>query len=277
MWPGYLPFEENLMNASLASSIVSYSSRYHQEMLSRYDPDRLLENWWAALDFFFGRACFQGRRDDISERVYQEVVAVLSSLFSGDERTANYQKERYQGWETVERELKQRIGKGKVGKARDVDMVLSALDFIGQLPALNIVSYSVERVQHGEIDEHYKELQRSKNKNGIIQVGPKIASFYLRDVVSLYHLGDKVPDEFAFHLQPVDVWVRKLAYKTEIVSDEASDREIQKAIVALCKEQGCSPLQFNQGAWYVGYFAFDLLLEILTEANGALKSKQRTA
>jgi len=142
-------------------------------------------------------------------------------------------------------------------------MVLSTLNFIDRLPAHNIVSYSVERIRHGEIDEHYRELQRSQNKNGIIQIGPKIASFYLRDVVSLYHLEDKIPDEFAIYLQPVDVWIRKLARKTGIVSDRASDQEIQKAIVALCKEYGHSPLQFNQGAWYVGYSEFDLLLEIL--------------
>jgi len=275
MRPNHLPFEGNLMDASLVSSIISYSSRYHQEILGRYDPDELLENWWAALDFFLARACFQGRRDDISERVYREVVAVLSPLFCGDGGTANYWGECHQGWENAEGELKRRIGKGKVGKGRDVDMVLSALDFIGQLPALNIVSYSVERVQHGEIDKHYKELQRSQNKGGIIQVGPKVASFYLRDVVSLYHLEEQVPDEFAFHLQPVDVWVRRLAYKTGIVNDGASDGEIQKAIVDLCREQRCSPVQFNQGAWYVGYFAYELLLEMLTKANELSKSRLR--
>jgi hypothetical protein len=91
-------------------------------------------------------------------------------------------------------------------------------------------------------------------------------------VVSLYQLEDKVSDEFAFCLQPVDVWVRKLAYKTGIVDSRASDKEIQEAVVALCREYGCSPLQFNQGAWYAGYFAFDLLLEMLAEASGASDS-----
>lgn len=156
-------------------------------------------------------------------------------------------------------------------------MVLSSLDFIGQLPTLNIVSYSVERVRHGEIDEHYRELQRSQNRNGIIQVGPKIASFYLRDVVSLCHLEDKVPDGSAFYLQPVDVWVRKLAQKTGIVSHEASDQEVQKAIVALCREYGHSPLQFNQGAWYAGYFALDLLLEMLLEVSETSNLEQAAA
>jgi hypothetical protein len=260
------------MNTTLVYSIVQHGVRYRQEMLGRYDPEQLLTNWWSALDFFLGRACFQGRRDDVSERVYQAVAAVLSPLFCGKKRTVNYKGARRQEWRTVERELRQRIGKGKVGKARDVDMVLSSLDFIGQLSSLNIVDYSVKRIRNGEIDKHYSELQRSRNRNGIIQIGPKTASFYLRDVVSLYRLEGKVPDEFAFCLQPVDVWVRKLAYKTGIVEDGADDKKIQEAIVALCKEYGCSPLQFNQGAWYTGYFAFDLLLEMLAEASEASDS-----
>lgn len=267
------------MNAALVSSIVLCSNRYRQEMLGKYDPDHLLADWWSALDFFFSRVCFQGRRDDISERVYQAVVAVLSPRFCGEERIANYERERRQVWETLKAELRQRVGKGKVGKAGDIRMVVSALDFIGQLPALNIVRYSVKRIQSGEIGKHYAELQNKRNRRGkgIYQIGPKVASLYLRDVVSLYQLEGKVPDEFAFCLQPVDVWVRKLAHKTGIVGDGANDREIQEAIVALCKEYGCSPLQFNQGAWYVGYFAFDLLLEILTRVPVKVEGVLTTA
>ena len=134
------------MNNTLVYSIVQHGVRYHQEMLGGYDPEQLLTNWWSALDFFLGRACFQGRRDDVSERVYQAVAAVLSPLFCGKKRTVNYEEARRQEWRTVERELRQRIGKGKVGKARDVDMVLSSLDFIDQLPSLNIVDYSVKRI-----------------------------------------------------------------------------------------------------------------------------------
>lgn len=263
------------MNSNFVRSVVQYGQRYRREMLGRYEPKRLLNNWWAAFDFFLGRACLQGRRDDISERVHQAVVEALSPLFSGENGVANYERERRSGWKEVEGALKQRVGQGKVGKARDVDMVLSALDFIGRLPSLNIVDYSVRRIQNGEIDKHYNELQHSQNKGGIIQIGPKIASLYLRDVVSLYQLEDKVSDEFAFCLQPIDVWVRKLAFKTGIVDNGANDKEIQEAIVALCREYGCSPLQFNQGAWYAGYFALDLLLEILQEASVASDSSWR--
>jgi len=253
-----------VMNIAFVSSILLCSSRYHEGLLKKYDLIKLRTDYWSALDFFLGRACFQGRRDDMSERVYEAMVEVLSPIFCDKKLTCVYESKTR---ETIESTLRDQIRKKKVGKGRDVDMVLSALDFINHLPSLNIVSYSVERIQNGEIEKHYNELQRSQNPKGIIQVGPKIASFYLRDVVSLYDLEDKVSEDFAFCLQPIDVWVRKLAHKIGMVGSGATAEEIAQAIVSLCKEQKCSPVQFNQGAWYIGHFAFDLLLEMLTESQ----------
>ena len=252
------------MDKALVHSIVQYGKRYCQEMLGRYDPDQLLADWWSALDLFFGRVCFQGRRDDISERVYQAVVEVLSPWFRGQGGADIYRQERSRRWKDIKAELRERIGKGKVGKGRDVEMVLSALDFIGQWPSLNIVNYTVQEIRGGRIDKHYNKLRRD-----IFQVGPKVASLYLRDVVSLYQLESEVPDKFAFCLQPVDVWVRKFVNKTGLADSQASDQGIRDAIVALCKEHGCSLVEFNQGAWYAGYFAFDLLMEMLIEATVA--------
>ncbi|MEM4235061.1 MAG: hypothetical protein QXU75_07930 [Candidatus Methanomethylicaceae archaeon] len=260
------------MNGAFVSSIVGYGNTYRQEMLGKYNSDSLLANWWLALDFFLGRACFQGRRDDISDRVYQAVIGVLLPLFGGTERTDLYQQERSRHWETIRQHLEMRIGKGKIGKGRDVEMVLSTLDFIGDLPQLNIVGYSVLRIRSGKIREHYDELQR-----GIVQVGPKIASFYLRDVASLYQLENFVSEEFAFCLQPIDAWVRKLVKKIGLVGDKASDDEVREAIIALCREHSVSPAQFNQGSWYLGYFAFDLLLEMLLMKAGVTSSSSQSA
>jgi hypothetical protein len=253
------------MNKTLIKSIASYGNVYQERHLSEYNSDLLLTNWWAALDFFFSRACFQGRRNALSQRVYDAVTEVLRPEFEVTTRTANYERLCQQKWKPVEQELRKRIGKGKVGKARDVDMVLSTLGFIGHISDLNIVRYSVEQIRLDNIDKHYAELQPSRSSKGITQVGPKIAALYLRDLVSLYHLEDKVPSAFAFFLQPVDVWVEKLAHKLDIVDDDANHHDIQTAIVALCQEHRISPLLFNQGAWYVGYYAFDIVLEILAK------------
>jgi hypothetical protein len=170
-----------------------------------------------------------------------------------------------QRWVGLREQLLEKIGRGKVGKARDVDMTVSALEYVGRLPENNIVSFSLAQIRAGAIEGHFKHLQRGLNSAGIVQVGPKVAAFYLRDLVSLYSLDACVPQQFQFCLQPIDVWVRKLAHKTGIGGKVASDEPIREAIVDLCKTYGCSALQFNQGAWYAGYFAFDLLVELIAQ------------
>jgi len=143
--------------------------------------------------------------------------------------------------------------------------VISTIQYVNRLPDSNIVAHSVQRVRAGEIGQHYNEIQRSKDEAGIVQVGPKIAAFYLRDVVSLFELEVNVSADFQFTLQPIDVWVRRVAFETGMVPRNASVQQIGQAIVDLCRKEDCSPLQFNQGAWYAGANAFSLLMEKLEE------------
>lgn len=252
------------MNETLFDAILSYGDRYRKDLLYRYyNPKQLQSDWWEALKFFFGRAFYQGRRDDVSDMVCNVAFEILEPKFSGYNKNSEFLTLHKLNWEPLNTELKQKIGKRKIGKAGDVKMVLSTLGYISNLPNYNLVAYSVECIKAGEINKHYDELQHSKNKEGIFQVGDKIASFYLRDVVSLFQLESDIIYECLFCLQPVDVWVRKLAKKTGIVSNSATDEQIQEAIIQLCQKQDCSPLLFNQGAWYLGHFAFELLIEKL--------------
>jgi hypothetical protein len=252
------------MNKMMTRAILAYGERYRKKLLLRSDwtNEQLIEDWRAALRFFFSKAFYQGRTDAVSERVEEAALEVLDLNFShADLRLADWDLD------SLRRELQMKVGKGKVSKARDVDMVISSLRFVDRLPDSNIVAYSVRRIEAGEIGQHYDEIQRSRNEAGIVQVGPKIAAFYLRDVVSLYELEDKVSAKFQFALQPIDVWIRRVAFETGMIPRGASDKRIAQAIADLCSEEGCSPLQFNQGAWYAGANAFPLLMERLAEAT----------
>jgi len=146
-----------------------------------------------------------------------------------------------------------------VGKGRDREMVIGALDYIDRLPNRNIVPYSCAEIRAGRIKQHYASLL------GIRQVGDKVASFYLRDLVSLYELSGFIDDASAFCLQPVDVWVRRIAHTAGIAGPTEKDPAIRNGILKACREEGISPLVFDQGAWYMGYHAFELLLELLAE------------
>ena len=247
------------MNSAAVKAIIVYGERYRETFLrSRWTKDQLQDDWREAMKFFFDKAFYQGRSDEMSSRVHCAALEVLEPKFSEWQRLPK-------AWdrEELRKSLQAKIGKGKVGRGRDVEMVISSLEYVSKLPCSNIVAHSIQRIEAEEIDQHFYKLQKAKNEAGIIQVGPKIASFYLRDVVSLFELEDKVSDDFQFTLQPIDTWVRKVAFYTGMVSEKANDRQIGQEIIDLCNKENCSPLQFNQGAWYAGARAFDLLMENL--------------
>jgi hypothetical protein len=251
------------MSERLPNEIATYGNIYRERLLSSYEAEHLASNFWLALDFFLSRACYQGRRDAISERVYRAAIEVLKPELSTSDGVSKYQILKEQNWESVEKGLRSKIGRGYVGKARDVDMVLGTLRFISSLPDLNLVRYSVEQIKGANLEKHYAELQ-----SRIIQVGPKIASFYLRDIVSLFGLDDEIPFSSAYCLQPVDTWVKKVACRLKIVDEgESNSKKIQQEIANLCRAKGVSPILFNQGAWYVGNHAFDVVLELLDARN----------
>jgi len=245
---------------SALKAILDCGTRYRQELLlSFWVPDELTADWHRAFDFFLGRACYQGRVDNVSVKVDLATREVLAaSLYkSSDWSDPDFSEFRALLEEHVG------AGAGKPGKARDVDMVVSGLRFARALPDHNLVAYSKGRVEAGELAAHYVELQASRSPNGIVQVGPKIAAFYLRDLVSLFALDASVaPAEFGL-LQPVDVWVRRLVARLALAEENAPEEIVREAIVSLCRERTCSPVFFNQGLWYLGTHAFDLLLERL--------------
>ena len=247
------------MNSKAIKAIIAYGQIYREEFLRGvWSEKHLLEDWREALRFFFDKAFYQGRSDEMSGRVHEAALKVLEPMLSQwPQLPENWDREE------LRRRLQAKIGKGKVGRGRDVEMVVSSLEYVSKLPHSNIVKHSVQRIEAGDIGRHFEELQKAKSEAGIVQVGPKIASFYLRDIVSLFEIEDKVSANFQFTLQPIDTWVRKVAFRTGMVPKKASDRQIGQAIIGLCNKENCSPLQFNQRAWYAGARAFDLLMENL--------------
>jgi hypothetical protein len=240
--------------------ILDCGQRYRTTMLLPYwIPEQLAADWCPAFDFFLGRACYQGRRDDVSQKVDDATREVLAaSLYAAPD----WSDPQFTAFRSL---LEERVGTGvgKAGKARDIEMVISALRFAMQLPEHNLAAYSTRRVRAGELAMHYVELQAARSPRGIIQVGPKIAAFYLRDLVSLFALDGYVTAEDFALLQPVDVWVRRLVARLGLASEAAPEETIRASIVEVCDAHSCSPLLFNQGLWYLGTHALDLLLERL--------------
>ena len=253
------------MNTEAIKIISSYSARYQQEYLSEYDIDDLQSDWWEAFDFFLSRACVQGRSDKVSLKVYRAVNLTLTPIFEGKYQTTKFGRIKANRWRTVRRNLEEKIGEGKVGKGRDIDMIISALFFLDRLGDKNIVNYSVRMIQNNKISELYKELQKSQDRNGIVQVGPKIASFFLRDLVFLFNLGGEITPETMPLIQPVDTWVKRICNSIGIVSMDDDFEVIRNKIIEYCHNAQVDPLDFNQGTWYVGSHSYDLVLEFIKE------------
>lgn len=248
------------MKTDLIQKIAAYSNEYIKENIEEYDRNRLLNDWQEGLKFWFDHSFYQGRSDDVSYEVEKRAKETLD----------NYIKEKNDNSEIILNEenfseirsrLMKVIGKGEIGRGRDIDMVVSMLKFISKIDDKNIVKYSMSRIQNGKIKDHFEELQT------VHSIGPKCSSFYLRDLNSIYSLDEKIMEEDLVCLQPIDVWVRRVANKAGIINDENEKNEelIRKNIVEACSKAGVPSMKFNQGAWYLGHNSFNILMDKLKE------------
>jgi len=248
------------MNETIIRKIVTYGDKFIERHLTPvFDTDLMLRNWWQGLQYFLHYSFYQGRRDVTSMKVEERAMDVLKRYITGKNENELIQLKK-DNFAKIRKELKQVIGKGKIGRGRDVNMVISILNFVSKLKDKNIVKYSISKIKKGVLKNHFYELQPKK----IISIGPKITSLYLRDLVCMYSLEKFISKEDLIFLQPIDTWVRKVAFKVGIIDDiKSSDEEVRRKIVETCRNLDISTIKFNQGAWYIGYYSFDIILENL--------------
>ena len=230
-------------------------------IIPRFDKERILKDWWEGTKFFLGKSFYQGRRDIISAKVEERVMKVLNEYIeeNGGHPEIILEKENL---DDIKVHLKKVIGKGKIGRGRDVEMVISILDYLSNISNENIIRYSIDKIKSRNLKEHFLELQK------IFSIGPKISSFYIRDLISIYNLEDEISKTDWIFLQPVDTWVRKVSFKVGIIDDEnEKDRIVREKIVEACLHLGLSPIKYNQGAWYIGYNSLDIVLDNLEIIN----------
>jgi hypothetical protein len=161
----------------------------------------------------------------------------------------------------IELRLSKVIGKekGKAGKGNDFKMLISILDFISDENKRNLVKYSIDKIKNGKLADIYEEI------DDIFSIGPKCSSFFLRDAVIFYSLFDNIQDDELIYLQPIDIWVARVANDVGIITLSEKEKEkmsqtiqkkyetIRKNIVSSCLEINVSPTAFNTGTWYKAY------------------------
>lgn len=242
-------------------AVASFSERYCRTYLGEpYSPDTLEKDWWSGLGLFLNHSFYQGRLDEVSERVEGAAMPVLKAYFA----TLAPAQLPAADFVQLGRDLEAVIGKGKIGKRGDVKMLVSIFEFVSRLPETNLTRYSTAKIRESKLESHYYELQ------DIWQIGPKVASFYLRDLVCIYDLDNSVKSNELIFLQPIDVWVRKVAHRFGIIADEnCPEDQVRSRIIETCAQAGVSAFKFNQGAWYIGKNAFDIVIERLDQIISA--------
>jgi len=102
----------------------------------------------------------------------------------------------------------------------------------------NIISVATQSLRNGQVEQIWNRFQDIRG------VGPKIASFFLRDLAVKYELA---PIQGRHLLQPVDVWVRRTVHQLAN-NNGMGDKQIAQWIVGHCRE----PEFASQGIWYFG-------------------------
>jgi endonuclease III len=138
----------------------------------------------------------------------------------------------------------------------DRQMVVDIVTLLGELDGQSITDYVVTELESRAAEEMFDRFQAVQN------IGPKKATLYLRDIVVVHDLEAHIqPDDYRY-LFPVDTWVHRVGRRLGIVDTADPDwRANSESLVRACTEQDISPLAFNQGAWYLGANAFDLVID----------------
>ena len=106
-------------------------------------------------------------------------------------------------------------------------------------------------------------------------IGPKIASFYLRDLVYIMNI-DLANIQNRNLLQPIDTWVKRTV---EILTNDENmnNRQIGEWVVSNCLENNINPERVNMGMWFFcsqivkSKYKLETILNNLNDARNLLQ------
>ena len=279
------------VNHKIMKSIEGLSKHYWDPGSTApvfHEPKELEEikdNWWHSLLFLLDRTFYRGRSDKLSGRFENVTIKALKkTLCKPDKDTPSIDKvlrlynqgkldyTKY-GYTTKKKarghskELKKALdaeypynpaktGKKSItGRKTDREMVIDSLRLVSELTRYDhsLIKYTIENVKN--LPQVYDTI------TNIRYVGPKTGSLFIRDAAVFYKLEDRLKENDHQYVQPVDTWVRQMCERFGWIEENTNTKNIVKTMTQECKKADVSPLRFNQGLWYLGSHALDLLLE----------------
>jgi hypothetical protein len=231
--------------------VAAFGERYREEQLEPGTEDPGIEEDPFRLRFLLKRA-FAGAKPETLAGDYRECTETVLRKYESDIRARWAET----GDGITDKELLDTLEREGVGNGYDRKMVVGIIDFLETFPNQDhdVIEHTETKISEGEVEEMFDEL------TDIYNIGSKKAALYLRDVVTYRELEDTVDGDQYRYLLPIDVWVHRVSRKLGILNTDSPNwRKNSNSIIEACGDD-ISPIAFDQGAWYLGANAFDVLL-----------------
>ncbi len=210
-----------------------------------------LENPYFALRAFFGHYAYARRgkdRDEIASLSNEALSRLVSERGMDDVLTAPDGVALWTGFETL---CKERGRKSLEAQNRGpVQGMLELAQEIHRLGGgLSLATWVVDGVERtGRLEPQHLRIVDIRG------VGPKSASTFLRDMVWLFDVEERVDPSDRIFLQPVDRWLRAVVQYVvpEPDLEEPADWIVAGKIAKYTRRAGVSGAGFNMGVTYFG-------------------------
>lgn len=284
-------------------NIQVFGERYCKEHLDCWDTKLLQNNWWEALDFFFGHSFMRGRRDELSNEYHYFTIEALEDYFSitKERLDSSYeeligQKEYFHKDSILNFKKGKNIGRGNSIKHKDFTREISEKNPIIKLlttPRMVNVLWAGEickkRIFLGNDEDVMMVLDCLKfisedRKNIYNHFRNEIATFGVKtaykELIEMRAISDKIASFVIRDIAlmnsnlidrdydmafPVDTWVKKIARKLGCNSE--ATKEIKTYLINKCQEFNVNPLKIAAGLWFLGFNSLDLVIEKLGKVD----------
>jgi len=286
-------------NYNVWKNIERLGTKYYQDNLADWSNEKLENNWWESLKFFFEHSFMRGRRDELSLEYYYFTIEALKDYFKInpdelDKSYSNIKKQiKYFDYQYIlkfkndNKHLSKSIYMEKFkNEVLDRNPIIELLktkkkiklnggsknkwihlgndeDIMMVLDVLNFISSDNYKKN---IYTYFEKQIIPSNVSEVYEelikfraIGDKIASFIIRDIILI---NDEINDFTNSDMErgfPIDTWVNKIAEKLDCSGENINETKIN--FITGCKEYKINTFKFAAGLWYLGFYSLDLILE----------------
>ena len=281
-------------------NVEQLGERYYRKYLDLWNKERLRNNWWEALQFFFSHSFMRGRRDELSNEYYYFTIRTLEDYFpiTTENVDKSYeilkeQKEHFDKECILKFKKDKNIGRGNSIKHQDfrkevveknpiVKLLITPKEvevkwdnktynkkfFLGNDEDIMMVLDVLKFISDDDKKNIYNDLGNTIGNSGV-----KTA---YKELIVIRAVSDKIATFIIrdIGLMSSEIKIEDEDYKLAFPVDTwvikiahklgcSSEEleEIKNYLIEKCKESNIETLKFAAGLWFLGFHSLDILLE----------------